>query len=96
MKSAEGVSIAIDRIENAIEEVFMGKKKGNAMIITKENVDAAFADLNKDEIAMIASTFPQQLGLACATLIRISYLSGPQWHSTSSLYDQYSFFIAET
>jgi len=61
-----------------------------SMKITKEHVDAAFKELQKDDFTVVFSVLPVQLKMACTALLRISYLTDEQWHSTSTLYSQFN------
>jgi cell division control protein 6 len=52
------------------------------------------AELQKDRIVQVLSTASYHLKLACAELARVAFLTGQDWHSTSTIYDQYCRLIS--
>lgn len=63
--------------------------------LTKEHVDEASVQLQKDRISLVLSTASYHLKLACAALARITYLTGEEWHATSEVYGQYTKIITK-
>lgn len=62
--------------------------------ISKLHVDEAITQLQKNQVTTIISGGSYHFKLACAALIRITYLSGDDWHSTSRLYKQYQKIVS--
>jgi len=58
-------------------------------IITKDDVDAAYSELKKDKITSGITSLPEELMAVYRCLVRISYLTGQEWNSTTVLYGQY-------
>lgn len=82
---------AIDLLRVAAEIASLkGEKK-----ISKSHVDLANEELQKDRVVKIISAASYHLRLGCAALIRITFLSGEVWHSTSTIYKQYCKIIAK-
>jgi len=63
--------------------------------ISKQYVDEAIKQLQKNQITTVISGGSYQFKLACAALIRITFLSDEGWHSTSELYKQYQKVITK-
>ena len=80
---------AIDLLRTSGEIAGMEKKK-----ISNQHVDEAIKQLQKNQIVTIISGGSYHFRLACAALIRITYLSDDNWHSTSELYKQYQKVIS--
>jgi len=57
--------------------------------ISKQHVDEAIKQLQKNQITTIISGGSYHFKLACAALLRITFLTDDGWHSTSVLYKQY-------
>ena len=76
---------AIDLLRMAGE---LAGSKGQ-MVLEKKHVDLAAGQLQKDRIDTVLSGASHHLKLACVSLARITFLTGQDWHSTSTLYKQY-------
>lgn len=57
--------------------------------ISKQHVDDAIKQLQKNQLTTVISGGSYHFKLACAALARITFLSDEMWHSTSELYKQY-------
>jgi len=75
---------AIDLLRVTAEIASLKEEK-----ISKSHVDLANEELQKDRVVKIISAASYHLRLGCAALIRITFLSGEVWHSTSTIYKQY-------
>jgi cell division control protein 6 len=82
---------AIDLLRVAAE---IAGKRGEK--ISKMNVDAALARLQRDRISTTLSAASYHLKLVAAALARISYLTKEVWHSTSTVYNQYRLILKES
>ncbi len=58
--------------------------------LSRQHVDLASEELQKDRISQTLSSASYHLRLVCGGLARITYLTGEPWHSTSVLYTQYA------
>ncbi|MEX0765010.1 MAG: AAA family ATPase [Nitrosopumilaceae archaeon] len=81
---------AIDLLRVAAE---LATSKGEELAIL--HVDLASAELQKDRISQVLSSASYHLKLACAGLARIAFLTGQDWHSTSTIYNQYCKIMAK-
>ncbi len=63
--------------------------------LARGHVDEASVHLQKDRVNLVLSTASFHLKLACAALARITFLTGQDWHSTSTIYGQYSLIISK-
>jgi cell division control protein 6 len=79
---------AIDLLRVAGE---LASSKGVDMKI--EHVDRASEVLQKDRISQTLSSASYHLRLVLCALARITYLTGEDWHSTSTVYNQYCTII---
>jgi archaeal cell division control protein 6 len=79
---------AIDLLRTAGE---IAGKRGEK--ISKMHIDAAIGRLQKDRVSTTLSSASYHLKLVAAALARISYLTQEAWHSTSTVYNQYSYII---
>lgn len=75
---------AIDLLRTSGEIAGSENKK-----ISKQHVDQAIKQLQKNQITTIISGGSYHFKLACAALSRITFLTDENWHSTSELYKQY-------
>src|SRR5437588_5887819 len=57
--------------------------------MTKENVDIAAQQLQKDRITIVLSNSSFHLKMVCAALAQITFVKGQKSSSTSTIYDQY-------
>jgi cell division control protein 6 len=57
--------------------------------ISKSHVDTANDKLQKDRVGNILSTASYHFKAVCTSLARISYLTKKEWHSTTSIFNQY-------
>lgn len=55
-----------------------------------QHVDRASSELQKDRISQTLYSASYHLRLACGGLVRITFLTGDDWHSTSLIYTQYT------
>ena len=81
---------AIDLLRTIGEIASLENKK-----ISKQHIDEAIKQLQKNQITTIISGGSYHFRLACAALIRITFLSDEGWHSTSELYKQYQKVITK-
>jgi len=79
---------AIDLLRTCGEIAGLENKK-----ISKQHVDEAIKQLQKNQLTTIVSGGSYHFRLACAALLRITFLSDEGWHSTSVLYKQYQKII---
>lgn len=75
---------AIDLLRVAAE---IASKKGET--ISKQDVDKASQELQKDRVEKVLAASSYHFKLACASLAKLTFLSNQDWHATSSLYKQY-------
>jgi len=75
---------AIDLLRTSGEIASLENKK-----ISRQHVDEAVKQLQKNQITTIISGGSPHFKLACAALVRITFLTDEGWHSTSDLYVQY-------
>jgi len=75
---------AIDLLRTCGEIAGLENKK-----ISKQHVNEAIKQLQKNQITTIISGGSYHFRLACAALLRITFLLDEGWHSTSVLYKQY-------
>jgi cell division control protein 6 len=75
---------AVELLRVAAEVAASKKEK-----LARKHVDEAWKKLESERVDTVLKASPRQLKLACASLVRIEYLSGRGWHSTSTLYTQY-------
>jgi len=81
---------AIDLLRVAAE---IAGKKGEKKL-AKTHVDGASEQLQKERINTVLSGASLHLKLVCSAVARITFLTGEDWHSTSSLYDQYVLMVS--
>ena len=79
---------AIDLLRVAAE---IAGKSGEK--ISKMHVDAALARLQRDRVSTTLSSASYHLKLTATALERISYLTQEVWHSTSTVYNQYTLIL---
>jgi len=79
---------AIDFLRTSGEIASLENKKISILHVVK-----AIKQLQKNQITTIISGASYHFQLACAALIRITYLSNEGWHSTSELYRQYQIVL---
>jgi cell division control protein 6 len=58
-------------------------------VISKIHVDLAREELAKDRIKSVISSLSYHLRVACAALVRMTFMSDEDWHTTSDIYDKY-------
>jgi len=75
---------AIDLLRVAAELAGSNNKK-----ISKSHVDLAYEKLQSDRVENILSSASFHFKLVCMCLARITYLTGKEWHSTSTIFNQY-------
>lgn len=80
---------AIDLLRVAAE---LASLEGGKKILQK-HIDEASEKLQKDRISTVLSTASFHLKVACYCLARLSYLTGEEWHPTSTLYKQYQIIL---
>lgn len=63
--------------------------------LQKEHVDMAAEKLQKERVAAAPAGASYHLKIACAAMVRISYLTGEEeeWYATSTIYNQYCMTI---
>jgi archaeal cell division control protein 6 len=61
----------------------------------KMHIDAAMARLQSDRVSTTLSSASFHLKLTAAAVARISYLTQEVWHSTSTVYNQYTLILKE-
>lgn len=81
---------AIDLLRTSGEIAGMEKKK-----LSNHHIDMAIKQLQKNQTTTVISGGSYHFRLACAALVRITYLSDDAWHSTSELYKQYQKVISK-
>lgn len=81
---------AIDLLRTSGEIASLENKK-----ISRQHVDEAVKQLQKNQITTIISGGSHHFKLACAALTRITFLTDEGWHSTSELYTQYQKIISD-
>lgn len=81
---------AIDLLRTSGEIAGLEKKQ-----ISKQHIDEAIKQLQKNQITTIISGSSHHFKLACASLARLTFLSDEDWHSTSELYKQYQKIISK-
>jgi len=81
---------AIDLLRTSGEIAGLENKK-----VSIQHVGEAIKQLQKNQITTVISGGSYHFRLACATLIRITFLSDEDWHSTSVLYKQYQKVISK-
>lgn len=81
---------AIDLLRTSGEIASLENKK-----ISKQHVDTAVKQLQKNQITTIISGGFNHFKLACAALTRITFLTDEGWHSTSDLYVQYQKVLSD-
>ena len=79
---------AVDLLRVAAE--IAGKKSES---LSKNHVDLASAQLQKDRVGLILSTASYHLRTVVPALARVTFLSGETWHSTSTVYKQYGMIL---
>lgn len=57
--------------------------------ILKAHVDAAEEQLQRDRVSAALAGASYHAKVACGALVRVTYLTGEEWHATSTLYGQY-------
>jgi len=67
----------------------------NHQSISEDHVNAASAILQKDRIDQILSESSFQFKVVCSSIARLSYLLYKEWHSTSSIFDQYKMLVGD-
>ncbi len=75
---------AIDLLRTSGEQAGLENKQ-----ISKQHVDDAIKQLQKNQITTIISGGSYHFRLACAALARLTYVNDEGWHSTSELFKQY-------
>jgi archaeal cell division control protein 6 len=73
-----------------------GEVPRREITVSKEHVDLAVGQVQKDRIATILSSASYHLKLAAVAIARISYLTQQVLHSTSILYNQYRSITPKT
>lgn len=81
---------AIDLLRVSAETA--GMKNHN---ISKEDVEIASKQLQKDRIDEVITNASFHFRIVLASLARLSYLTGEQWHSTSSIFNQYCMILGK-
>ena len=71
----------------------LASKKGEA--ISKEHVDRASEELQRDRVGIILAASSYHFKLVCASLARLTFVLNKEWIATSSLYKQYCGIIAK-
>lgn len=64
--------------------------------ITKNHIDLAREKIQNERIIQVLSTASYQLKLVCSALARIAFLSGQEWHYTSTIFKQYEKIISDS
>ncbi len=65
----------------------MASKKDG--VITKDHIDKASEELQKDRVEKVLKSASAHFQLVCLSLAKLTFLSNENWHATSSLYKQY-------
>ena len=80
---------AIDLLRTSGELAGLENKK-----ISKQHVDDAITQLQKNQITTMISGGSYHFKLACAALARLTFVNDDGWHSTSELFKQYQKIIS--
>jgi len=71
----------------------MASKKDG--VITKDHIDKASEELQKDRVEKVLDAASYHFRLVCVSLAKLTFLSNENWHATSTLYKQYCGLIPE-
>lgn len=80
---------AIDLLRVGAEIASMSSEK-----ISKNHIDLAHEKIQNERVVQVLSNASYHLKLVCAALARITFLSGQDWHYTSTIHKQYGKIIA--
>lgn len=71
----------------------LASKKGE--VVSKDHVDKASAELQKDRVEKVLEAASFHFKLVCTSLAKLTLLSNQSWFATSSLYKQYCAIFSE-